>query len=154
MNSLVIGSASASLLALQDSAPLFGRGSGIDGFLIAMVAVSFGGFVILAGVVYAFTQRAARERARRLELLAEALRRPELDPALRQECLRALNPPERGTKWLFALGWLGIGGCISWFCTEPRGDEFTTAIIASVMSFAVLTLPLAWREATRARTTA
>jgi hypothetical protein len=146
MNSYVIGSASAPLFAMQTR--------GVDGSIVAVMAVGVAGLAVLLAFVYVVTQRAARERARRLELVAEALRRPDLDPAIRSECLRALNPPERGTKWLFALGWLGLGGCVSWFCTEPYGDEFTAAIVATVMSFAVLTLPLAWREATRARTTA
>jgi hypothetical protein len=44
------------------------------------------------------------------------------------------------------LGWFGVFGGIAWLCCDPRGDEFTGAVVLTVLSFALLTLPFALRE--------
>jgi hypothetical protein len=85
-----------------------------------------------------------REQARRLDLIEAALRNPNLDRDVQRELVQALQPKPRRTG--FVLGWFGAFAGIAWLCTEPRGDEWTFAVIVTVVAFALLTLPLALRE--------
>lgn len=94
-------------------------------------------------------------RLQRLQLLQEALRRPDLDEPIRRELLLALGREHRG-PWRLAYGlylglaWCGfvIGGA---YCTfyAARGwnlGQLEPALFATLVSFALLTLPFAVRE--------
>lgn len=102
------------------------------------------GLLLCIAVIVAIVSR-ARSRRRHLDLLQEALRNPALTPQAQVEIVRLLQP-KTPRRWLFSLGWFGLFGGIGWLCSEPRGDELTAAIVLTVLSFALITLPLALRE--------
>jgi hypothetical protein len=87
----------------------------------------------------------SKERRRRLDLIEQALRNPSLTPQAQQELVKALTPAQP-RRLLFSIGWLGMFSGIAWLCTSPRGDDFNFAIATTVVSVALLSLPIALRE--------
>jgi hypothetical protein len=85
-----------------------------------------------------------RDRNRRLDVIEQALRTPGLTPEAQRDLVNALKRP--GSRTPFVLGWFGLFGGISWLCCEPRGDEFTMAVVVTVLASALVTLPFALRE--------
>ena len=121
--------------------PYFGQITSSTTVMIAIGVPAVGLSFVLALIAMVMS---GRDRRRRLDLLEQALRSPNLPPDTARELVAALKPPPR--RATFTLGWLGAFLGIGWLCTEPRGDEFTWAVIVTVASFAFLTLPLALRE--------
>lgn len=88
-------------------------------------------------------------RRRRLDVLEEALRRPDMDSELRREVVNALKSGQTGGfscrhLW-FSAGWLGMfaGGGLAIFGNIHQSDVGLMILVASL---AVVTLPLALRE--------
>jgi hypothetical protein len=86
----------------------------------------------------------AADRKRQLRLIEDMLRRGDLAPEVQRDLAKVLEPKPKRT--MFALGWLGTVGGIGWLCTKPNGDAYTTAVVLTVVSFALVTLPFALRE--------
>lgn len=107
----------------------------------ALIPLAFAAIVAIAVPLIYFRWR---DRQRRLELLHEALRNPNLLPDVQRELVRALRPPR--ARLPFVAGWFGLFGGIGWLCTDPRGDAFSAAVVVTVAAFALVTLPLALRE--------
>ena len=85
----------------------------------------------------------AEERKRRLDLVAQALNSHSTPPEVRAELLRALRPPTG--RLLATIGWFGLcTGISGWSITGGR--DYLPWLITTVGSFAVLTLPIVWRE--------
>jgi hypothetical protein len=114
---------------------------GADEFMIPLGVVSI---LASTAMVLVAMYHKARERSRRLDLIEAALRNPSLTPEAQRELVQSLRRP--GTRAPFVLGWFGLFGGISWLCCKPRGDEFTTAIVITVLAAALVTLPFALRE--------
>ena len=114
---------------------------GPDEYLIPLGVVSI--LATTAIAIVALYHR-ARERTRRLDLIEAALRNPSLTPESQRELVQSVRRP--GTRAPFVLGWFGLFGGISWLCCDPRGDEFTTAVVTTVLAAALVTLPFALRE--------
>jgi hypothetical protein len=102
------------------------------------------GLLLCVAVLVAIVSRARNQR-RHLDLLQEALRNPALTPQAQVEIVRLLQP-RSPRRWMFSLGWFGLFGGIGWLCSDPPGDKLTAAIVLTVLSFALITLPLALRE--------
>jgi hypothetical protein len=100
------------------------------------------GCSFLLAVVHA-AMRAA-DRKRQLRLIEDMLRRGDLAPEVQRDLAQALKPKSR--RPLFTFGWLGTVGGIGWLCTKPNGDAYTVAVVLTVVSFALVTLPFALRE--------
>lgn len=118
-----------------------GISSSVTGGVVAITIVVL--VVVAVVTILAMVQRAG-ERKRRLDLIESALRNPSMSPEAQRDLVRALQPP----KWRvpFAIGWFGLFGGIAWMSCDPRGDAMVMAIVVTVMSFALLTLPFALRE--------
>lgn len=85
----------------------------------------------------------AEERKRRLDLVAQALSQSSTPPEVRAELLRALRPPTG--RLLATIGWFGlVTGITGW--SIDGGRYYLPWLITTVASFAVLTLPIVWRE--------
>lgn len=131
----------------------------------------FGGMLV-AGVVLlaAWRKRVMDASTRRFELLAEALRDPQLDPGTRAELLRALARGERGVLgWIwqrlqnpmlwrvlwFGSGWLTMllsGAALGMHAVGLlllRSQEVPPVVMAAVLGFGMVTMPLALRELLR-----
>jgi hypothetical protein len=108
---------------------------------IAIGTVAIGCSFVLA-IVHAALR--ARDDKRRLQSIEAALRNPNLTPETQRELVQALKPKPRRVG--FTLGWLGAVSGIGWLCTEPGGDAFKAAVVLTVASFALVTLPFALRE--------
>ena len=106
---------------------------------VAIVVAALTGILVLVHLL----QRGRQER-RRFELMEAALRNPSLSPETQRDLVRAMTPT-RG-RLLFTLGWFGLFGGIGWMCSDPHPSEMQSAIIITVVSFAMLTLPIAMRE--------
>lgn len=118
------------------------------------------GFIVLMSCI----TRAARIRRTRLELVARALERPDLDEATKRMLVETL----RGSWWsrssgspdrhsvrsprhlLLIAGWLGIFVGIG-MASVGRGDDAEAGIVILLISIGVLTLPFALRELERQR---
>jgi hypothetical protein len=86
-----------------------------------------------------------RNRRRELDVIDAALKSGKLSPQTEAALMRRLQPG-RGYGALFALGWFGLFGGITWLCTDPHGFEQKLAWLTVVMAFACVTFPLALRE--------
>lgn len=106
---------------------------------ICIVAIATGSVLAIL-----MTVLRARERRRRFELIETALRSQNLQPDVQRDLVRSLQPV-RG-RATFVLGWFGLFGGIGWMCTDPRADDMRVAVVVTVVSFAMLTLPFALRE--------
>jgi hypothetical protein len=108
-----------------------------------------------------------RLRARRLDVIADALRDPTVDPATRAELLRALARDHHGVAgrvwqrlqqpavwralW-FGAGWIGLLVCsalLALYGMRMVRVDPTDVAITGVVAFAMVTLPLALRELAR-----
>lgn len=104
------------------------------------------GGMILAYAIFRGVER-MRESSRRMELIEKALQSGQLDPDMRRELAKALKPATGGlSKLIFSAGWLGIFGFGTMLALDPPRQEFFVALFGLVMSFGVVTLPLALRE--------
>ncbi|MGE3171583.1 MAG: hypothetical protein AB7O97_03090 [Planctomycetota bacterium] len=106
--------------------------------LAALAVVPTTAFLVVWG------NRRERARQRRHELIEQALRNPNLTPEVQRQLVQALQPPPR--RGAFTLAWFGVFLGVTWLCFEPRGEEFVAAVLTTVGSFALLTLPFALRE--------
>jgi hypothetical protein len=139
-------------------------------FWMAVVAVVGG--VILLKRLAAWHGESRQLRVRRFDLLAESLRDPTLDPATRAELLRAIAREHQGVGgWLvqrlqsaalwrtlwFGSAWLGLllsGAFLLLGATGAWGWRWQAVpgVMAAVLAFGMLTLPLALRELARRQT--
>ncbi len=126
---------------------------------LAPILIAIFAFVLIKN----YNEQQARERARKLDLLEEAIKGGNLDrdmidalgatlsgrrPARRPEA----GPRPRGT-WLLALGWIGIfvglgilalGGLTH---NTRDGEELMGAgLVVALISFGITTYPFALRE--------
>ncbi len=142
---------------------------------IAIGVVCLGAFAVLVSM--SLTSVAKRKRRiemdrRRLDLIEQALKDPSIEPATRNELLRALaadatpagsapacDKPGGQRDWWHAL-WFGIGWClfvVGGCLMAAEGFRFVqtrdmkTTLPMTVVGFAMLTLPTALRELTRRR---
>jgi hypothetical protein len=111
--------------------------------------------------VMAIMGHRAKDRRERLRILEEQLRNGWLDAAAQQRAMdelsgrearpaaaaNATNPYPLGgrSRWLFALGWIGIFLGIGLTLTGDRDGEDAGAILIP-LGFAFVTLPIAIRE--------
>lgn len=137
--------------------------------------LGFCGLLFVLWAIIAANRRDAAAKQRRLDALLGALTDPALDPAMRAELLRTLARDHRGFGgWLwdrlsnpmlwrvlwFAAGWIlmvfaaamlalhGFG--LAWLSPNGLRDAF----LALAAGFAIVTLPMAWREVARRERTA
>ena len=113
------------------------------------------GFIVLMSWV----RRAAKDRRTRLELVARALERPDLDEATKRMLAETLRGPWRSRfaaqrdgapvrsprHLLLIAGWLGIFAGIG-MASVGRGDEEKLGVVVLLVSIGVVTLPFALRE--------
>ena len=110
--------------------------------------------LMIAGTTWIVLHRQsirAKERQTKLELLQQALNNPNVHRDTQEELLRDVRPTPG--RLPFIIGWFGMFGGITWLCLGPYGEGFTIAVVCTVMSFALLTLPLAMRELDARRAT-
>lgn len=109
------------------------------------IALGLGGMALAYGIFRGVERM--RSTSRRLDLIEKALQSGQLDPDMRRELVRALRPRASGwTNLVFGAGWLGIFGFGTMLALDPPRQEFFIALFGLVMSFGVVTLPLALRE--------
>jgi hypothetical protein len=126
---------------------------------------------ILVFVVLAVTVVRGRSSAsqRRLDALLDALHDPQIDATTRTELLRALvhdhvgftgrmrarlQQPGVGTAIWFGLGWFLFvlsGACLVLHVTwiAPMQDSVPMLAMLAATGFAMVSMPMAWREVTR-----
>lgn len=99
-------------------------------------------------------------RLRRLDVLQEALRHPQLDEATRREVVRVLGAEHRwfsgaqllrgGYALFLAVAWLMlVGGAAGWIYNEVVGSSWRQVepfLVTTITGFGLLTLPFALRE--------
>lgn len=125
--------------------------------------VLFVGFLTAAiGMLMAVVMRQQKVEQRRLDVVAAALQRPELDPALRQQLIDALSKRSRPSQFLaqlfswtfwqkalFAVGWflfVVLGGALALGAFGiVRGIDSDLAI-GMVIGLAMMSLPRALEE--------
>ena len=109
--------------------------------LLGLTVVAF----MVGGGMYQSWQKGRRERLRVLE---EALRNPEIDGETKRTIVNQLQAgglPKLGSNAMFGIGWLGFFLGIGLLITDQR-DLFEAGAIVSTLGFALITLPLAYRE--------
>lgn len=105
-----------------------------------------GSIVGLVSIAIAASHR-QKLRMRQLELLEAALKSQQVPSDVQRELAAALGiQRRRPSRWMFASGWFGLFGGITWLCMDPHGREFIAAVVTTVMSFALMTYPFALRE--------
>lgn len=117
---------------------------------------SFFLLVFSVALVGSWMKRVAKERDKRLELLSQALSRPDLDEATRRLLVQQLGPKppwisrllgegrHYAQQYLLAIGWLGCFLGIAVAVSSRRDEEVGVAI--ALLSFGLITLPFALRE--------
>lgn len=97
---------------------------------------------------------------RRLDVLKEALRHPQLDDETRREVVRVLGTEHRWLSWpqlvrggyvlFLAASWLMlVGGGGGWIYNEAFGSSWRQVepfVVMTVLGFGLLSLPFALRE--------
>ena len=119
-----------------------------------IAAVCFG---ILPFLLMALGKVLQSPEKRRLDILAKALDKKDLDPELRQQLIETLRGqvvaprPKRftWTKTLLTAGWLGLFTSASLVALAPDKAMETVGIFFGALSFALVTLPFVFREAER-----
>lgn len=154
---------------LQDSAMIVGP-SGKSWLLLGAVLFGVWLFFAIVRFLSGNTQHRRDLRMRRLELLAESLRDPNLDAATRNEVVRALaNGPLDAFGWIwkqlrrpmlwkvlwFGSGWMlmllcGAAVTLDWLgALRLGGPDRPAFTMMAVLGFGIVTLPLALRELLR-----
>jgi len=109
-------------------------------------------FMLLHGLL----EQRAKERAKKIALLEEALKNPNLQQGTVESLAYQLtgNRPSGGrggrlAAWLLALGWLTLfSGLGVWVVGEAIGDTAVSAsgLLTALVGFALVTYPFALRE--------
>lgn len=115
-------------------------------------------FALIAIFVYSKSQAElkAKERARRLDMLEQALSNPNLDratvQALAQQLTGAKSPKDAragGLAWLLAIGWLTLfSGLGVWVLGLLQADRpvYSAGLLVALIGFGLITYPFALRE--------
>lgn len=123
------------------------------------------GLPAIGGLWSVLMQAAKRRhqlRMQRLQLLQEALRHPQLDEATRRQMLEVLGSEHRlPMAMLLRLGYIAflsvawllflVGG-VCWILGQVQGwswRDMEESMVATIVGFALLTLPMAVRELLR-----
>ncbi len=99
--------------------------------------------MLVGGAVQAWQ----KNRKDKLRVLEEAIRSPDIDPDTKRAIIHSMQGglPKIGARLFFGAGWLGFFLGIGFVITGDRHLE-ETGVIISTLGFALLTLPLAYRE--------
>ena len=123
---------------------------------VGTILIAIFAFVIIKG----HSEQRAKERARKLQLLEDAIKSGNIDRDLIQELAAtfsgkrpapatpAVERRPRGT-WFLALGWIGIFvglGVAGLGSFNSREQLVGTGLLVSLISFGITTYPFALRE--------
>lgn len=132
--------------------------------------LGFCGLLFVLWAIFAAHRREAVAKQRRLDALLGALGDPAVDPATRAELLRTLAREHRGFGgWLrdrlgnprlwrvlwFSAGWILLVFAATMLALHVAGiarlsaEGLPSAFLALAGGFAIVTLPMAWREVAR-----
>lgn len=121
-------------------------------------------FLFVYGVIHIDNRK--KERQQRLRILEEAVRTGQLDEQMRAEIVAGLSGRARKQeamqahaahvaahkdqsgwgKLFFTIGWLGLFAGIGMLIAHENEDMLVAGCVMTGASFALVTLPLAWRE--------
>lgn len=112
---------------------------GMDNILIFM-AVIFG-FILFGGMIQSWQ----KHRRDKLKILEEAIRSGNVDPETKRTIIESLHGQTSRMRMMFGVGWVGLFVGVGLLISDER-DLIAPGAIVSAVGFALVTLPIAYRE--------